>query len=222
MFVSFLVKGGIVMIPIALLSVVMLAVVLERAAALWRARGRADALAGEVLALVRKGQPVRAAQRCAEAGGNPTARLLATGIEARSRSREELESLLEREGEREIGLLENGLGALLVVVGVEPMLGFLGTIVGLIRAFMSWERLGSAVTVNVLAGGIYQAMITTAAGLCAAIPGYVFYHMILARVRGHARQMSYWGTELLDALKSGRRTAPAAAEPRARAGAGAP
>ena len=225
MFVSFVLKGGIVMVPIILLSVAMLAIVLERAAALWRARGRAEALGVEVLALVRKGQHLRAAQRCAGADGNPTARLLALGLAQRARGREELESLLEREGDRAMTGLEKGLGALLVIVGVEPMLGFLGTIVGLIQAFMSWERLGSAVTVNVLAGGIYQAMITTAAGLCVAIPGYILYHWILAQVRRHAREMSYWGTELIEGLKNVRRPAaipPAQAAARPTAARGRP
>jgi len=213
MFVSFLVKGGVVMIPIVLLSVVMLAMALERAAVLWRARGRESVLAEDVLALVRRGQVVRAGERCAEDGGNPTAKILALAIAQRAKSREEIEALLEKEGEREIVRLETRLGGILVIIGVEPMLGFLGTIVGLIQAFMSWERLGSAVTVNILAGGIYQAMITTAAGLCVSIPGYVFYHWILARIKRHARDMSWWGTEILDALKVGRRPAVSAAEP---------
>ncbi len=89
---------------------------------------------------------------------------------------------------------------LLVIVGIEPMLGFLGTITGLIRAFMSWERLGADITVNALAAGIYEAMITTAAGLIIAIPYYVAYHLIADRIRAHARETSRAGDRLLDFL----------------------
>jgi biopolymer transport protein ExbB len=114
--------------------------------------------------------------------------------------REELEKMLEREGDEQIHDLERYLGGLIVIIGVEPMLGFLGTIVGLIKAFMAWEQLGSNITVGALAAGIYQAMITTAAGLIIAIPYYVIYHLIVGKIKGHAQEMTYYGNELLDIL----------------------
>ena len=82
--------------------------------------------------------------------------------------------MMEREGDEQVQYLEQYLGALIIIIGVEPMLGFLGTIIGLIRAFMAWELLGSNITVSALASGIYQAMITTAAGLIVAIPKDAF------------------------------------------------
>ena len=108
--------------------------------------------------------------------------------------------MMEREGEEQIQYLEQYLGALLIIIGVEPMLGFLGTIVGLIQAFMTWEQLGSNITVSALAAGIYQAMITTAAGLLVAIPAYILYHLIVGKIKNHAQEMTYYSNELIDIL----------------------
>jgi biopolymer transport protein ExbB len=108
--------------------------------------------------------------------------------------------MMEREGDEQIQYLERYLGALLIIIGVEPMLGFLGTIVGLIQAFMTWEQLGTNITVSALAAGIYQAMITTAAGLIVAIPAYILYHLIVGKIKSHAQEMSYYGNELIDIL----------------------
>ena len=112
--------------------------------------------------------------------------------------------MMEREGDEQIQYLEQYLGALLITIGVEPMLGFLGTIVGLIKAFMAWERLGTNITVSALAAGIYQAMITTAAGLIVAIPGYILYHLIVGKIKSHAQEMTYYGNELVDVLARAR------------------
>jgi biopolymer transport protein ExbB len=126
--------------------------------------------------------------------------VLSLAITERNRPREELERKMEREGEEQVERLERNLGALIVIIGVEPMLGFLGTIIGLIKAFMSWEQLGASVTVNSLAAGIYQAMITTAAGLIVAIPYFICYHLFIGRIKRHALEMSYYGNELLDVM----------------------
>jgi biopolymer transport protein ExbB len=112
--------------------------------------------------------------------------------------------MMEREGEEQIQYLEQYLGALLIIIGVEPMLGFLGTIIGLIRAFMAWEQLGSNITVSALASGIYQAMITTASGLSVAIPAYILYHLIVGKIKSHAQEITYYSEELLDILARSR------------------
>jgi biopolymer transport protein ExbB len=108
--------------------------------------------------------------------------------------------MMEREGDEQVQYLEQYLGALIIIIGVEPMLGFLGTIIGLIQAFMAWEQLGSNITVSALASGIYQAMITTAGGLIVAIPYYVIYHLIVGKIKSHAQEMTYYGNELIDIL----------------------
>jgi biopolymer transport protein ExbB len=199
MFFPLIIKGGSIMIPIILLSIAGLAIILERLWTLWKIRLDIPEFARQVFLLLQKGQSQRALELC-ETVRHPIADVFKLGILNRTLKREEIESMMEREGEEQIQYLEQYLGALIIIIGVEPMLGFLGTIVGLIKAFMAWEQLGSNITVGALAAGIYQAMITTAAGLIVAIPYYVLYHLIVGKIKSHAQEMTYYGNELIDIL----------------------
>ncbi len=194
-----IIKGGWVMAPIIALSVIALAIVLERLWVLLSIRINMPLFVREVLVLLQGGREAEARARCAGVR-HPVGRLIELGIANRGLDRESLERMLEREGEEHIRRLERRLPGLLVIIGVEPMLGFLGTIIGLIKAFMDWEALGANITVSTLAAGIYQAMITTAAGLIVAIPYFVCYHLLLARIQWHANAMSLAGDELVGVL----------------------
>jgi biopolymer transport protein ExbB len=199
MFVSLIIKGGVVMIPIILLSMIGLALILERIWTLWRIRLNIPQFAQEIFLYLERGQSKKALERC-EKVRHPIADIFEIGILNRTLQRQEVEKMMEREGDEQVQYLEHYLGALIIIIGVEPMLGFLGTIVGLIQAFMAWEQLGSNITVSALATGIYQAMITTAGGLIVAIPYYVIYHLIVGKIKAHAQEMTYYGNELIDIL----------------------
>ncbi len=199
MFIALIIKGGIIMIPIILLSIIGLALILERFWTLWRIRLDIPQFAQEIFLHLERGQFQKALERC-EKVRHPIAEVFKLGILNRALKREGVESMMEREGDEQIQYLERYLGALIIIIGVEPMLGFLGTIVGLIQAFMTWEQLGTNITVSALAAGIYQAMITTAAGLIVAIPYFIFYHLIMGKIKSHAQEMTYYGNELLDIL----------------------
>lgn len=199
MFVSLILKGGPMMIPIILGSVIALAIVLERLWTLWRIRLNFSSFSHEIFQCLEIGQVQKALEKCSRVR-HPIGDVFRLGILNRHLRRADLEALMEREGDEQIQYLERYLGALIIIIGVEPMLGFLGTIVGLIQAFMTWEQLGTNITVSALAAGIYQAMITTAAGLSVAIPGFILYHLIMGKIKHHAQEMSYYGNELLDLL----------------------
>jgi biopolymer transport protein ExbB len=199
MFASLIMKGGVIMIPIILGSIVALSIILERLWTLWRIRINLPQFAQEVFLHLERGNLQKALQRC-EKVKHPIGDVFKLGILNRSLKREEIENMMEREGDEQIQYLEQYLGALLIIIGIEPMLGFLGTIMGLIQAFMTWEQLGSNITVSALAAGIYQAMITTAAGLIVAIPAYILYHLIVGKIKKHAQEMTYYSNELLDIL----------------------
>jgi biopolymer transport protein ExbB len=203
---SLIAKGGAVMWPIILLSIVALAIVLERAWALFSIRANVPLFAKDVFLDLQRGSFSKAAEKCG-ATSHPIGKLFLLAISNRGMKRDETERLLEREGDRAIQRLERGLGVLLIIVGVAPMLGFLGTIVGLINAFMTWEQLGADITVSALAAGIYQAMITTAAGLTVASPYFICYHLFVSAIKGHAAQMSYFGNQLLELLPTSRKEA---------------
>lgn len=195
----FLAKGGVVLLIIAALSVVALAIVLAKLWSLWRFRKHLNALNQRIEPQLAEGNISIALGVCREYT-SPLSRLFEAAIVYREHGRGELTRRLERLGGDVVAGLESYLSVLAAVVGVAPMLGFLGTIIGLIRAFMSWEVMGDQITINILAGGIYEAMITTAAGLSVTIPYYLLYHHLTSRVRHLTRLTEEYTETLVDIL----------------------
>jgi biopolymer transport protein ExbB len=198
----FIVKGGPVMIPIIALSVVALAIILAKFWELWRFRVQLDRLSQRLSAMVQDGHLTSALRICRE-HNTALGRLFEAAIFHRTQERTDLTRRLERLGGDVAASLESYMSVLATVIGVEPMLGFLGTIVGLIRAFMNWETMGERITINVLAGGIYEAMITTAAGLSVAIPYYLVYNHLVTRVANLTRLTEERTEEFIDLLTEG-------------------
>ena len=196
-----IVKGGPVMIPILAGSVIGLAIILERLWAFRRA-GNLDSYSfvQQVYKLLKNGEMQAAVNLCAAHEKAPLAAVFKVGIERRMHPHDRLEKILEQAGNNQVAKLERFLGLLASVVSIEPLLGFLGTITGLIKAFMSWEKAGANVKVNALAGGMYQAMITTAAGLMVAIPAALFYNCFVGRVRQVSNDLTNHAIQLVDLL----------------------
>lgn len=202
---SLIMKGGWVMAPILIGSVVALTLVLERIWYFWGISLDTERFAKQVFTQVGSGGSRDAAELC-EKTRHPLGAVLLCGLERAGEEPAEIERAMEREGMRQIQGVEKNLNYLMVVIGVEPLLGFLGTILGLIQAFMAWEKLGTAVTVSSLAAGIYQAMLTTAAGLIVAIPYYVIYNIFLSKVTRTAQDMNHYGSELVSVLAKAKNT----------------
>lgn len=194
------------MAPILLGSVAAFALVLERAIYFWKTRLDAASFSQGIYALVEKGNLKEAESICAKTN-QPLAAVFKAGLEHPDEEPAEIERIMEREGTRQVELAERNLNYLVVIVGVEPLLGFLGTILGLIQAFMAWEKFSEAVTVSQLASGIYQAMITTAAGLLIAIPYFVIYHVFMGRVNRLAHEINHFGDLLVSVLARSKRYA---------------
>ena len=188
------------MIPIILGSIIALGLAVERGMLLWKIRLDVKKFTDTIFSLLEKGHTDRAIEECGKTE-HPIGRVLAAGLAHRGSEAVEIERHMEHIGNEEVALLEKNMHVFLVIVGVEPMLGFLGTIIGLIGAFMAWEAAGAAVTVEKLAGGIYQAMITTAGGLSVAIPYYIIYSIYMNRINGIARDMNHYGEKLVHVLK---------------------
>lgn len=180
----FLFKAGPVIIPILLGSVLGVAIIFER---IWffRSRTKLDnhSFSERIFYYTRRGDIQSAVSFCNEQIKYPLATIFRTGLERWVLGTQDIEKAMEREGNNQALELERYLGALATIAAIEPLLGFLGTITGLIRAFMSWEQAGANITVSVLASGIYEAMITTAAGLIVAIPVFIVYNYFVARIR---------------------------------------
>ncbi len=198
---EFLEKGGVIMIPIALGSVIALAVFLERIWSLQQGRINPPGLVGEILELVVRGEVAAARDACLKSN-TPMARLLVAAIDSRSLSREELKAALEERGKREVARMERYIEAMGTTASVEPLLGLLGTVVGMIQVFqrvVMTSRQG-AVDPGQLANGIWQALITTAAGLSVAIVAFVGYRYLLARTSRHALDLEDGSLRIVDEL----------------------
>ena len=200
----YITKGGPVMIPILLGSLIGLSIIIDRCWVLWTLRLNTESFAEEVFGLVRARRIAQALERCRREK-HPLAHVLAAGIEQRATNRSDITQAMEKIANRCVRQLEQHLGGLASIIGIEPLLGFLGTITGLIRAFMSWERAGANITVSALASGIYEAMITTAAGLIIAIPFYLAYNNIISRIKYLTHEFNDYGAELITCLSASAR-----------------
>ena len=181
---DFVVKGGPVMIPIGLCSLAALALFVERLISLRREHVIPAGFIPGLKSLLKKnpGDREAALEYCRR---NPSAlsRVLAAAVKRLGEPRELLERHVQEAGEREAVRLRKYMRALSVIASVAPLLGLLGTITGMITAFQTVAASGEALgRTELLAKGIYEAMITTAAGLIVAIPVLVAYHWVAGRV----------------------------------------
>jgi biopolymer transport protein ExbB len=193
------VKGGWVMIPIALCSVIAVVIIIERFIVLSRSKTNTRHLMMKLKSLIIKGNKEEAVNLCDETPG-PAARVLREGLLYSHREKEAIQDAIESAGSREVFRLERYLGVLATVAGVAPLLGFLGTVTGMIRAFMQIERLSGNVNASVLAGGIWEALITTAAGLIVGIPAFIFYNYLMTKVQRLVYEIESSSNELLGLL----------------------
>ncbi|MDP3730078.1 MAG: MotA/TolQ/ExbB proton channel family protein [Candidatus Omnitrophota bacterium] len=188
------------MYPILLASILGLAVIIKKLWELYSMRLNVQKFSKEIFALLTVHEFDKALKLCEKRSKHPIAVLFKAGIERRSLPVSDLERLLERMGGGEMNRIEKHIGGLISVIGIEPLLGFLGTITGLIRAFMAWEQAGSNITVSALASGIYEAMITTAAGLSVAVPYYLICNFIISRNKYISYELSNYSMQLVEVL----------------------
>ncbi|MEZ5973660.1 MAG: MotA/TolQ/ExbB proton channel family protein [Planctomycetota bacterium] len=179
-------NGGPLMIPIGLCSVVALAFVVERFTRLRTGAIGKPRFAEEVEGLARNQGAAAALERCRQAG-TPLARILEAGLARRDQPFLEMEKVVEDTGRREVKRLSAGLRPLVVVAMIAPLLGLLGTVWGMIGTFTNIATQDGLGKPQVLAGGISEALITTAAGLAVAIPTQAFYYYFKSRIDRFAR-----------------------------------
>ncbi len=197
-----LVKGGPLMFLILLCSVIAFAVVLERLWHLRRARINTEEFMEDIAGTLKRNKIMNAIDKCNAMPG-PIAQILKAGILKHDRARAEIKEAIEDAGLHEVPRLEKNLGVLATIAHVAPLLGLLGTVTGMVRAFQVIEmKAGAFMPVNPgdLAGGIWEALITTVAGLSVAIPVYVAYNFLVSRVDGFVLEMEKSATDLVNIL----------------------
>ncbi|MCG8341093.1 MAG: MotA/TolQ/ExbB proton channel family protein [Cytophagales bacterium] len=196
---TLLLKGGWVMLPIFFLSVAGMYLIIEKLIALKKANKTPKQWMDKIKERIRVGDTVEVKLLCQQEN-TPIARIIEQGIEKMSDSREYIEASLENVGKMEAYKLEKNLSLLGTISGAAPMLGFLGTVIGMIQAFIVMAQKHDNVNLQLLSSGIYQAMITTAAGLVVGIIAYLGYNYILAQIQKIIHNMEYTAGKFIELL----------------------
>ena len=192
-------KGGWIMIPIFLLSIIAVYIFVERYYAIKRAAKIDDRFIDQIKDNIHNGRFDSALALC-RTNETPVARMIEKGVSRIGRPLNDVNTAIENVGNLEISKLEKGLPTLASVSGGAPMLGFLGTVLGMIQAFYDMSNAGSNVDVSLLSSGIYQAMVTTVAGLIVGIISYFAYNILVARVEKVVFKMEATTSEFMDLL----------------------
>lgn len=199
---EFLAKGGWLMVPILACSVLSLAFFLERLWSLQRTRVVPPQLTELALTLLEEGRFHEAEALC-KSSSTPVAEILASGIRYAGADRALVKEAMEETGRREMFFMEKFTGALGAIATIAPLLGLLGTVTGMISVFqrvVTQSAAAGATDPGTLAGGIWEALITTAAGLSVAIPAYLAYRYILSRVDKFGVELEEISLEALESL----------------------
>lgn len=204
---DFFVSGGVLMIPILICSVVALAITLERYLALRRTRVIPDAF-GDAVRMVLDGRYDEAWQRC-ESDATPACRILQAGLRRRGLPLEDVERGMEDQAGKEFGRLRGRLRPLNMLANITPLLGLLGTVVGIQESFHRVVRTGLGRPEN-LASGIEVALVTTIAGLSVAIPCLLVHAWFASRVRQYLEECDDQLSPLVELLARAREQKDAA------------
>ena len=192
-------KGGWLMLPIVLLSMLAVYIFFERFFAINKAAKLDINFMNRIKDYIHESKLDSALALC-QSYQNPTASMIEKGINRIGRPLNDVSTAIENIGKLEIYKLEKGLPLLATVAGGAPMIGFLGTVMGMVRAFYDMSHSGNNIDVSLLSGGIYTALVTTVAGLIVGIIAYFAYNILVARVEKVVYQLEATTTEFMDLL----------------------
>lgn len=191
--------GGFIMIPLAILSVISIYIFVERCIVIGRARRDDDTFMKKIKDYIHDGELDSARNLCA-ATDTPYARLIGKGISRIGRPMQDVLVTIENTGNMEIAKLEKGLAWLATTAAGAPMIGFLGTVIGMVNAFYNLASAGTSANIAVLADGIYGALVTTVAGLIVGIIALFAYNYLTARVNKVMNMLEGKTMEFMDLL----------------------
>jgi len=196
---SMAIKGGWVMIPIGILSIIAVYVFIERFMAISNAAKIDQNFMNRIKDYIHDGKVDSALALC-QSTGNPLARMMEKGVSRIGRPLNDINTAIQNIGQVEIYKLEKGLAILASCAGGAPMLGFFGTVIGMVKTFMDMSSAGNSLDIGVLSNGIYIALITTVGGLMVGIPAYFAYNYLVARVEELVNRLEAYTKENKDQL----------------------
>ncbi|MDY3979720.1 MAG: MotA/TolQ/ExbB proton channel family protein [Tidjanibacter sp.] len=191
--------GGWLMWPLLLLGGVTVFIFVERYIAIRRATKIDPNFMHRLRDLISEGK-IDAAQKLCRNTPTPIARMMEKGISRIGRPMSDIQTSIENVANLEVSRLETGLPFLATIAGGAPMLGFLGTVLGMVQAFMQMSQAGGVVDMSALSGGMYVAMITTVAGLIVGIPAFFGHNYLVSRVERVVFQMESNSIAFMDIL----------------------
>ena len=193
--------GNIIMVLIFLLGILALYIFLERYFFIKRASKETPNFLENIKDFVQEGKIQTAVDYCRTID-SPEARMIEKGLARIGRPISDISNAMQNQGQLEVSKLEKNLNILASASGAAPMLGFLGTVVGMIMAFFEISNVTGAVSPKLLASGIYTAMATTAVGLFVGIPAYFFYNILVTNVDRLVLKIQSHVNDFLDALNT--------------------
>ncbi len=198
-FIDLLFKGGWVMIPLAFLAFLGLVIFIERYLTIRKSSKTESNLMLQIRQYIHEGRLENAIALCRNAN-SPLGRMLEKGLKRIGRPIKDIEAAIENIGKLEVSKIEKNISILGIIAGIAPMLGFVGTIIGVITIFHDVSIKG-AIEIGTISGGLYTKMITSATGLIIGIVAYVLYHILNMMVERMILRMETDALEFIDLLE---------------------
>lgn len=197
---SVLMQGGWLMLPILLASIIAAAIIIDRYIVIRKSKLNVPVFLVKIRGMLKRKDISGAVAYCMEEK-SPSANIVKKGLKKYKLGHERVKESIESAGKQEIHKLEKGLSVLATISGVAPLLGFLGTVTGMIQAFMKIEALQGAANPSDLAGGIWEALLTTAFGLAVGIIAFTFYNYLVTAINKLVVDMEVISNDVVDIIE---------------------
>ena len=192
-------KGGWIMILLAVLSIIAVYIFIERYIAVSRATKYDNGFMERIREYMKDGK-LDSAKAVCRGNSTPISRMIEKGISRIGRPLGDINSAIENVGNLEVAQLERGVNILAMIASAAPMIGFLGTVIGMIHAFYDMSMAGNNLDITTLSNGIYTAMVTTVGGLIVGIIAYFFHAIISTKIQKVVNLLEGKATEFMDVL----------------------
>ena len=194
-----MIKGGPSMIVLGLMFVFAVYIFIERFLTISQAKKEDSNFMNNIRDCIHDGR-LDAANRLCQSTNTPVARMISKGLSRVGKPLNDITAAVENEGKLEVARLEKKIAVLATISGAGPMIGFLGTVTGMVQAFHDMSKAGNNIDISLLSSGIYEAMITTVGGLVVGIVAYICYNYLVARISNVVFVLESRTTEFIDVL----------------------
>ena len=198
-FLDLAMKGGWVLAILVILSIITVYIFVERFLTIGKASKEDKNFMNSIRDFIHEGR-IDAAKTLAKNNDTPISRMIGKGLSRIGKNLSDINTAIENSGKLEVARLEKNVSALATISGAAPMLGFLGTVMGMIRVFYDMSMAGNNIDIALLSNGMFQAMVTTVAGLIVGIMAYVAYNVIISKIEALVLKLEVNATEFMDVL----------------------